>query len=109
METDLKKCSQLQFLANLDLFTPKEVDSVLDIVQTFSRKKINYRNMTYVPEMLDKKQRYYIKVRLKSHRVSSIARILLGANPERQPVDEVKSGRQLPRLHPLRPCCKNIY
>lgn len=59
METNLKKCSQLQFLANLDLFTPKEVDSVLDIVQTFSRKKINYRNMTYVPEMLDKKQRYY--------------------------------------------------
>ena len=53
-------------------------------------------------EKTDKEQRY-IKVRLKSHRVSSITRILLGANPERQPIYEVESGGQLPRLHPFRP------
>ena len=50
----------------------------------------------------DKEQRY-TKVRLKSHRVSSIARILLCANPERQLVYEVEGSRKLPRLHPLRP------
>jgi len=59
IETDLEKCSQPQFLANLDLFTGKEVDSVLKVVQTFSQEKIHYRNMTYIPEILDKKQRYY--------------------------------------------------
>jgi hypothetical protein len=37
------------------LFTPKEVDNVLDVVEQFSKKKIEYRNMTYIPEMLDKK------------------------------------------------------
>lgn len=55
VETHLKQCSQLQFLANLNLFTPKEVDNVLDVVEQFSKKKIEYRNMTYIPEMLDKK------------------------------------------------------
>jgi hypothetical protein len=39
----------------LNLFTPKEVDNVLDVVQEFSKKKLEYRNMTYIPEMLDKK------------------------------------------------------
>jgi len=57
VEIHLRQCSQLQFLANLNLFTPKEVDNALDVVHQFSQKKLEYRNMTYIPEMLDKKHK----------------------------------------------------
>ncbi len=56
-EKSLEDCNQPQFLANLGLFEPQEVDSLIDLIKEDGRAKIHYRNMTYIPEMSDKKHK----------------------------------------------------
>lgn len=57
IETSFKICSQDEFLANLDLLPPQELGTVLDVIEDFAKRKLNYRNMTYIPEMSDKKHK----------------------------------------------------
>ena len=56
-ETVLKTCSKLQFLTNLNLFEPTEVDQILNILDEDAKQKIDFRNMTYIPEISDKKHK----------------------------------------------------
>jgi hypothetical protein len=57
LETDLLHCDQPQFLLNLDLFPPAVVDSILDSLKIEADAKLEYRNLTYIPEMTDKKHK----------------------------------------------------
>ena len=46
-----------QFLTNLNLFEPTEVDQILNILDEDAKQKIDFRNMTYIPEISDKKHK----------------------------------------------------
>ena len=51
----LQDCDQPRFLVNLNLFSREDVDSILSVLKEDRRKKIEFRNQTYIPEMTDKK------------------------------------------------------
>ena len=57
IETDLYNCDKNQFLINLNLFTPSDVSSIVELLNEDARKKLNFRNMTYIPELSDKKHK----------------------------------------------------
>ena len=56
-ETHLESCDKNQFLCNLNLFTPVDVCSIVSLLNEDAQKKLNYRNMTYIPELSDKKHK----------------------------------------------------
>ena len=45
---------QNQFLCSLNLFRPMDVSSIVDLLNADAQKKLNYRNLTYIPELSDK-------------------------------------------------------
>ena len=55
--TDLDHCDQNQFLCSLNLFRPVDVSSIVDLLNEDAQKKLNYRNLTYIPELSDKKHK----------------------------------------------------
>ena len=48
---------QNQFLCSLNLFRPMDVSSIVDLLNADAQKKLNYRNLTYIPELSDKKHK----------------------------------------------------
>ena len=57
LETDLENCDKNQFLCNLNLFTPVDVSSITKLMNEDNQKKLNFRNLTYIPELSDKKHK----------------------------------------------------
>ena len=55
--TDLDHCDQNQFLCSLNLFRPVDVSSIVELLNEDAQKKLNYRNLTYIPELSDKKHK----------------------------------------------------
>ena len=56
-ETDSDNCDKNQFLCSLNLFTPVDVNSIIELLNEENQKKLNFRNMTYIPELSDKKHK----------------------------------------------------
>merc|ERR1719195_1213150 len=56
-EINLATCDKPSFLTNLNLFEPKEIESIQEVLEKDAKRKILFRNMTYIPEISDKKHK----------------------------------------------------
>lgn len=61
-EINLATCDKPSFLTNLNLFEPKEIESIQEVLEKDAKRKILFRNMTYIPEISDKKHKAIILI-----------------------------------------------